>query len=67
MKDLALSLLWRRSLLWLTFSPWPRNSYILQVWPKNDVFSYAFCIIVHFYTLSLSIKEGEERKIIISC
>ena len=24
-KDLALSLLWLRLLLWLGFSPWPRN------------------------------------------
>ena len=35
-KDLALSLLWLRSLLWCCgFNPWPGNFCIPQVWPKK--------------------------------
>ena len=32
---LALSLLWLRSLLGYGFHPWPRNSCMSQVWPKQ--------------------------------
>ena len=32
-KDLVLLPLWRRSWLWLRFSPWPRNFYMLWVQP----------------------------------
>ena len=34
-KDLALSLLWIRLLLWPEFDPWPKNFHVLQVWPKQ--------------------------------
>ena len=34
-KDLALSLLWLRSLLWHRVDPWPGNFYMPQVWPKK--------------------------------
>ena len=34
-KDLALSLLWLRSLLCQGFRPWPRNFHLLQMWPKK--------------------------------
>ena len=34
-KDLALSLPWLWSLLWLRFDPWPRNFYMPWAWPKN--------------------------------
>ena len=34
-KDLELSLLWLGSLLWHGFNPWPRNFYMLWVWPKK--------------------------------
>ena len=34
-KDLALSLLWFKSLLWRKFNPWPRNIHMPQVWPKT--------------------------------
>jgi len=33
LKDPALWQLWRRSELWLGFSPWPRNVHVLQVEP----------------------------------
>ena len=35
-KDPALSLQQLRLLLWLRFSPWPENFYILQVQPKGQ-------------------------------
>ena len=35
-KDPALSLLWLGSLLWCSFSPWPRNFSMLWVWPKRE-------------------------------
>ena len=34
-KDLALSLLWLRLLLWLKFHPWPGNFCRLREWPKK--------------------------------
>ena len=34
-KDPALSLRWPKSLLWCGFDPWPRNSCMLQAWPKK--------------------------------
>ena len=34
-KDLVLSLLWLRSLLWCRFDPWPGNFCMPQVWPKE--------------------------------
>ena len=37
-KDLALSLLWLRSLLWCGFSPWPGSFYMLQVQPERKTF-----------------------------
>ena len=27
---------WLRSLLWQVFDPWPRNSHMLQAWPKKE-------------------------------
>ena len=33
-EDLALSLLWLRSLLWCGFDPWPRNYCMPQAWLK---------------------------------
>lgn len=36
-KDQALSLLWRRSLLWHRFNPWFRNLAMPRVWPKKFV------------------------------
>ena len=33
LKDLVLPQLWHKSQLWLTFSSWPRNFHMLQVWP----------------------------------
>lgn len=34
-KDLALSLLWPRSLLWHGFDTWPRKFCMHRAWPKN--------------------------------
>ena len=34
-KDLALSLLWLRLLLWYGFDHWPGNFHIPWVWPKT--------------------------------
>ena len=34
-KDMALSLEWLGSLLWLGFDPWPRNFHVSQAWPKK--------------------------------
>ena len=34
-KDLALSLLWLRSLLWYRFNPWPSNFRMPWVWQKK--------------------------------
>ena len=34
-KDLALSLQWRGSLLWCRFYPWPRNFHLLRAWPRK--------------------------------
>ena len=34
-KGLVLLQLWDRLLLWLGFSPWPRNFHMPQVWPKE--------------------------------
>ena len=34
-KDLALSLVWLKSLLWYGFYPWLRNFHIPQTWPKK--------------------------------
>ena len=34
-KDLVLSLLWLRSLLWRGFNPWPRKCCMLWTWPVN--------------------------------
>ena len=34
-KDLALSLLWLRLLLWLGFNPWPLNFHMLRAWPNK--------------------------------
>ena len=34
-KDLALSLLWAGSLLWLRFHPWPGNFRMPGTWPKK--------------------------------
>jgi len=34
-KDLALSLLWLRSLWWCAFNSWPRNFCRLLAWPKK--------------------------------
>ena len=39
-KDLALSLLWLRSLLWCGFSPWPWNLSMPQVQPKKKEKTY---------------------------
>ena len=33
-KDLALSLLWLRLMLWRRFSPWPGSFHMAQVQPK---------------------------------
>ena len=56
-KDLVLSLLWLRSLLWHGFDPWPRNFCLLRAQPKikffyiekklklNDIFEWWFEII----------------------
>ena len=35
-KDLALSLLWLRSLLWVGFDPWPTNFHMPQARPKEN-------------------------------
>ena len=34
-KDLVVSLLWLRSLLWYVFDRWPRNFPMPWVWPKK--------------------------------
>ena len=34
-KDMVLSLLWFRSVLWCGFSPWPGNFHMLWVWQKK--------------------------------
>ena len=33
-RDLVLSLLWLRLLLWCEFDPWPGNFHMLQIGPK---------------------------------
>ena len=33
--DLALSLLWLRTLVWHKFDSWPQNFYMLQEWQKR--------------------------------
>ena len=38
-KDLALSLLWLRLLLWHGFDPWPGNICMPQTWPKKIFFN----------------------------
>ena len=46
-KDLSLSLLWFRSLLWHGFSPWPGNFHMPWVWPKKEeVLIYATTQII---------------------
>ena len=35
-KDLVLSRLWLRSLLWHGFSPWPMNFRMPWVWPEKE-------------------------------
>ena len=35
-KDLMLSLLWLRQLLWHKFNPWPGNFHMLHVWPQKN-------------------------------
>ena len=34
-RDLVLSLLWLRLLLWLGLDPWPGNFHMTREWPKN--------------------------------
>lgn len=54
--DLALALLWLRSLLWLGFDPWPGNFCILWVQPKkkgliegkNEVYNTHKIILTEF-------------------
>ena len=36
-KDLTLSLLWLRVLLWCGFSLWPWNFHMLWAWPKKAI------------------------------
>ena len=51
-KDLVLSLLWLRSLLWHRFDPWPRKFCMLWVWPKTNKKLPQYIWMVNFYFLS---------------
>ena len=44
-KNLALSLLWLRSLLWCEFDPWPGNFCVPRVWTKKFFFSFLFILV----------------------
>ena len=55
-KDLALLLLWLRSVLWHRFSPWPGNFHMPWAWPtttKSRIISvsrlYAFSVVFFFF------------------
>ena len=48
-KDLALSLLWLRSLLWCGFDPWPGHFSMAQAQPKKKKKKGAYeadCVII---------------------
>ena len=36
-KDLVLSLLWLRLMLWFGLDPWPGNFCVPWAWPKNEL------------------------------
>ena len=55
-KDLVLSLLWLRLLLWCRFNPWPRNFHVLQAWPNKGG-----CIWILGRDVQRKPREGESR------
>ena len=52
-KDLVLSLLWVRLLLWCRFSPWPGNFHMPQVRQKNKRLNFSNKSLMCIYSLML--------------
>ena len=60
-KDLALSLLWLKSLLWYRFNPWSRKFCMPWAWPKKAIFTAVLRIYLWFHIRLLCVCVCGEK------
>ena len=64
-KDLVLSLLWRVSLIWREFYPWPRNVCMLQVQPKPNQNKTNDLMAMIFFIMERMLRKSQDSLVLI--